>query len=122
MKISDMSIEEWLLTYGPKARGNLQMYVDYMQENHSEIKPVISFDQLTYPIGGGKSRSSIGFVAGKTYVAMHSPDADYLNIMREKLGRPGKARGCVHIEFKAEEELEVAFNGIEELLRRAGIK
>ena len=122
MKISDMSVDEWLLTYGPKARRNLQLYIDYMEEHHSDITPVISFDQLTYPLGGGKGRTSMGIVAGKNYVAIHSPDAAYLNVMREKLSRPGKAKGCVHFEFKNEDELAVAFEGIEELLRRAGLK
>lgn len=100
------------------ARAWMNFFVGYMRENHSELEEVISFQMPTYKLGSGKQRNYIAFSTAKAHFSMHTMDFEYIVILKEKLRKPGKGKGCVNVSYENEDERTVLIEGIEEIIRR----
>lgn len=96
----------------------MQFFVDYMRKNHSELEEVISFKMPTYKLGSGKLRNYISFSPAKNHFSMHSMDFEYISILKEKLKKPGKGKGCVNVSYSNIDEKDILIQGIEEIIKR----
>lgn len=96
----------------------MQFFVDYMRKNHSELEEVISFKMPTYKLGSGKLRNYIAFSPTKNHFSMHSMDFEYISILKEKLKKPGKGKGCVNVSYSNIDEKDILIQGIEEIIKR----
>lgn len=96
----------------------MQFFVDYMRKNHSELEEVISFKMPTYKLGSGKLRNYIAFSPAKNHFSMHSMDFEYISILKEKLKKPGKGKGCVNVSYSNIDEKDILIQGIEEIIKR----
>ena len=96
----------------------MQFFVDYMRKNHSELEEVISFKMPTYKLGSGKLRNYIAFSHTKNHFSMHSMDFEYISILKEKLKKPGKGKGCVNVSYSNIDEKDILIQGIEEIIKR----
>ncbi|MGL4737628.1 MAG: DUF1801 domain-containing protein [Cellulosilyticaceae bacterium] len=93
-------------------------FVTYMRANHPELEEVISFKMPTYKLGSGKERNYIAFGYGKSHFSLHSMDFEYMAMIKEKLSKPGKGKGCVNIPFVQGEEKKIVLQAIEEIIER----
>ncbi len=96
----------------------MQFFVDYMRKNHSELEEVISFKMPTYKLGSGKLRNYIAFSPAKNHFSMHSMDFEYISILKDKLKKPGKGKGCVNVSYSNIDEKDILIQGIEEIIKR----
>lgn len=96
----------------------MQFFVDYMRKNHSELEEVISFKMPTYKLGSGKLRNYIAFSPAKNHFSMHSMDFEYISILKDKLKKPGKGKGCVNVSYSNIDERDILIQGIEEIIKR----
>lgn len=93
-------------------------FVGYMREKHSDLEEVISFQMPTYKLGSGKLRNYIAFSPAKNHFSLHSMDFEYIGMLKEKLVKPGKGKGCVNVKYTSLEEREILVEAIEEIIKR----
>ncbi|MBS5934228.1 MAG: DUF1801 domain-containing protein [Clostridiales bacterium] len=117
-----MGNENEVNTYLQKLTGNekewMEFFVDYMRKEHPDLDEVISYQIPTYKLGTGKQRNYIAFSPAKNHFSMHSMDFEYIALLREKLTKPGKGKGCVTIPYTNIEERDIVISGIEEIVKR----
>ena len=93
-----------------------------MRKNHFDLEEVISFKMPTYKLGSGKLRNYIAFSPAKNHFSMHSMDFEYIALLKEKLEKPGKGKGCVNVPYGNEEERSILMKGIEKIISRNVLK
>ena len=117
-----MSNKNEVNSYMEKLTGSekewVEFFVGYMRKEHSALEEVISFQMPTYKLGTGKQRNYIAFSPAKNHISMHTMDFDYIALLKEKLTKPGKGKGCVNIPYTNIEEREVIIMAIEEIVKR----
>lgn len=100
----------------------MEFFVDHMRKEHPDLKEVISYQIPTYKLGTGKLRNYIAFSPAKKHFSMHSMDFEYMALLKEKLAKPGKGKGCVNIPYSNIEEREIVIIAIEEIVKRHELK
>ncbi len=95
-----------------------RLFVDYMRKNHPKLEEVVSFQMPTYKLGSGKDRNYIAMSTAAKHYSLHTMDFDYINILREKLTKSGKGKGCVNVLYESTEEFEILKLAIEEIIKR----
>lgn len=111
-------IDIYLTEFEGDSKEWLTTFVNYMRNKYPQLEEVISFKMPTYKLGSGKERNYIAFSVGKNHFSLHTMDFDYINILKEKLSRPGKGKGCVNVPFKNVDDREIIFHAIEEIISR----
>lgn len=111
-------IDIYLTEFEGDSKEWLTTFVNYMRNKYPQLEEVISFKMPTYKLGSGKERNYIAFSVGKNHFSLHTMDFDYINILKEKLSRPGKGKGCVNVPFKNVDEREIIFHAIDEIISR----
>lgn len=99
--------KEWLTTF-----------VEHMRKKYPDIEDVISFKMPTYKLGAGKERNYVGFSVGKSHFSLHTMDFEYITMLKERLSKPGKGKGCVNVPFDKIEEREILFDAIDNIIER----
>lgn len=95
-----------------------EYFVNYMRENHSDLEEVISFQMPTYKLGSGKERNYVSISTAKNHYSLHTMDFEYIILLKEKLSKAGKGKGCVNVAYDNLEERDILFNAIEEIIKR----
>lgn len=96
----------------------MESFINHMRKEHPELEEVISYQIPTYKLGTGKLRNYIAFSPAKKHFSMHSMDFEYMALLKEKLAKPGKGKGCVNIPYSNIEEREIVIMAIEEIVKR----
>ncbi len=102
----------------PLAKEWIEYFVNYMRKHYASLDEVISFQMPTYKLGSGAARNYIAFGYGKNHFSLHTMDFDYIVILKEKLSRPGKGKGCVNVAFDKIEERTIIIQAIQEIVER----
>ena len=89
-----------------------------MREKHPDLEEVISFQMPTYKLGSGKERNYIAFSPAKNHFSMHTMDFDYIAMLKDKLSKPGKGKGCVNVPYNNKMERLIIIQGIEDIIER----
>ncbi len=118
MENQHIVVNQYLDTLEGEQKSWMEFFVDYMRKNHSDLEKVISFQMPTYKLGSGKLRNYIAFSPAKNHFSMHSMDFEYIIILKEKLSKPGKGKGCVNVNYTNVEERDILIQGIEEIINR----
>lgn len=121
-----MSNKNEVNSYMEKLIGNerewMEFFVDYMRKEHPELEEVISYQIPTYKLGTGKLRNYIAFSPAKNHFSVHSMDFEYIALLKEKLAKPGKGKGCVNIPYTNIEERDIIIIAIEEIIKRHDLR
>lgn len=113
-----LEVNEYINTLIAIQKEWISFFVEYMRKNHSDLEEVISFKIPTYKLGSGKMRNYIGFSPAKNHFSMHSMDFEYIAILKEKLSKPGKGKGCVNVNYSNIDERDILIEAIEEIIQR----
>lgn len=93
-------------------------FVAYMRKKYPDLEEVISFKIPTFKLGQGKERNYIGFGLGKNHFSLHTMDFEYVVLLKEKLSKPGKGKGCVNVHYTKIDEKEILFKAIDDIVDR----
>ena len=100
----------------------MEFFVHYMRKEHPDLEEVISYQIPTYKLGTGKQRNYVAFSPAKNHFSMHSMDFEYIALLKEKLSKPGKGKGCVNIPYSNIEERDIVIMAIEEIVKRHDLR
>lgn len=117
-RIMNKDIDIYLKEFEGDSKEWLTTFVEHMRNKYPQLEEVISFKMPTYKLGSGKERNYIAFSVGKNHFSLHTMDFEYINVLREKLSKPGKGKGCVNVPFKNVEEQGILFDAIDEIIKR----
>lgn len=118
MKLDHEAVDVYIEGLEEEAKAWTMYFVGYMRANHPGLEEVISFKMPTYKLGSGKERNYISFGYGKSHFSLHSMDFEYMAMLKEKLSKPGKGKGCVNIPFSQVKERETILQAIEDIIER----
>ena len=111
-------VDRYIGTLTGQEKEWVQFFVAYMRTQHGDLEEVMSFKMPTYKLGSGKLRNYIAFSPAKNHFSMHSMDFEYIALLKEKLSKPGKGKGCVTVRYTSLNERRVLLDGIEEIVGR----
>lgn len=111
-------VDHYIETLSGQEKDWMQFFVEYMRTRHGDLEEVMSFKMPTFKLGSGKLRNYIAFSPAKNHFSMHSMDFDYIAILKEKLAKPGKGKGCVNVSYANLSERTILTQAIEEIVRR----
>ncbi len=77
--------KEWLIEF-----------FQYMEQHHSDIKPVMFRQRPMYKVG----KSYIMFTAAKEYFSLHTLNFELIEELKRQLPGSGNGKGCVNIKYK----------------------
>lgn len=111
-------VDIYLATLSGQEKDWVEFFVEYMRSHHADLEEVMSFKMPTFKLGSGKLRNYIAFSPAKNHFSMHSMDFDYIALLKEKLTKPGKGKGCVNVPYENLSEREALLDGIEQIVAR----
>ena len=117
-KIKYDNLQDYLDSLQGRDKEMMFYFVDYMRNNHSDIKEGFSFQMPTYILGTGKTKNYISFAVNKNHFSLHSLDFEYISLLKEQLTKAGNGKGCVKISYDDENERKILIDGIEEIIKR----
>lgn len=117
-KVKFSSVASYLDSLQGTEKEIMLFFINYMRTNHSNIEEVFSFQMPTYKLGEGKFKNYIAFSTNNKHFSMHSLDFEYVSILKERLSKPGKGKGCVNIPYNNDREREVLVDAIEKIIER----
>lgn len=118
MDNKNLEVNEYIAQLEGEQKNWISFFVEYMRKHHSELEEVISFKMPTYKLGSGKLRNYVSFSPAKNHLSMHSMDFEYISILKDKLIKAGKGKGCVNVNYSNINERDVLIQGIEEIIKR----
>ena len=111
-------VDVYLATLSGQEKDWVEFFVEYMRAHHADLEEVMSFQMPTFKLGSGKLRNYIAFSPAKHHFSMHSMDFDYIALLKEKLTKPGKGKGCVNVRYEDLSERTALLDGIEQIVAR----